>query len=74
MKQIGMVVLLAAIFSIGIATVAFAENTSDHPDETKKLSPKSFGSKTGKVCGDKLCVNETLGISDSISVVLSSQT
>ena len=54
-------VLLFSLFAIIAVTVedglqiAEAENTSEHPDNTKKLSPKSFGSKTGKVCGDRLC-------------------
>ena len=76
MKQIAMLVLITAIFSIGMATVAYGINSSNQGDPTipghKLLSPKSFGSKNTQVCGDKLC--DFIGISDTLTVVLSSGT
>ena len=76
MQKIFFVLLLIAVVSVAIAPLAYSEvNVSDHPDNTKKLSPKSFGNKDreNKVCGDKLC-EDSIGISDSITIILSSNT
>ena len=73
--------LLAGIVSMAIAPSVFGYNSSNDVEKYdpakpghKKLSPKSFGNKDreNKVCGDKLC--DSIGISDTLNVILSSNT
>ncbi len=74
MQKLVFMLLLAGVVSMALAPIAYSEvNVSEHPDNTKKLAPKSFGQKTkDRVCGDKLC--DTIDISDTLTVVLSNLT
>ena len=67
--------LLVSVISVALAPLAYSVNQGTVNDPVKKLSPKSFGNKDreNKVCGDKLC-EDSVGISDSIQIVLSSNT
>lgn len=81
MQKLVFMLLLAGITSLALVPLVYGINTSNDENKYdptvpghKKLSPKSFGNKDreNEVCGDKLC--DSIGISDTLKVILSSNT